>query len=376
MPDKHAIVSTSSSGIWKVCTPSVRLGLTVPEEDRSAYAEEGTKAHSICEAKLKKLLGIRTRVPKAPDPEMDVCTTEYRDFVEEEWNSLKAETPDADLYIEQMLDLSDWIPEGFGTSDAVVVSDTKLVVIDFKYGKGVMVNAEDNSQLRLYALGAWKKFGIMYDFSTVKTIIFQPRLGNISSEELALADLLEWGETYIKPKAQLAYDGEGEFVVGEHCRFCRAGAVCRARAEQAFQIINHDKVEPPLLSDEEIPPILDKLDSTEAWITAIRAYAKNKAINEGVKWEGYKLVEGRTQRKITDQVKALEAIEAAGFDAEEVTTLKLKGLTDLERIMTKAKFNEVLGAYVVKPKGEPTLVKEDDKRPEYNPVEEAFKEEI
>lgn len=376
MPDKHAIVGTSSSGIWTQCPRSVRLGLTVPEEDRSAYAEEGTKAHSICEAKLKKLLGVRTRVPKAADQEMETCTTEYRDFVEEEWNSLKSETPDADLYIEQMLDLSEWIPEGFGTSDAVIVSDTKLVVIDFKYGKGVMVNAENNPQLRLYALGAWKKFGIMYDFDSVKTIIFQPRLGNISSEDIALPDLLKWGDDYIKPRARLAYDGEGEFKVGEHCRFCRAGAVCRARAEQAFQIINHDKVDPPLLSDEEIPPILDKLDSTEAWISAIRAYAKNKAVNEGVKWEGYKLVEGRTQRKITDQVKALEALEKAGFDVEDVTTLKLKGLTDLERIMTKPKFNEVLADYVVKPKGEPTLVREDDKRPEYNPVQEVFKEDI
>lgn len=376
MPDKHAIVSASASGIWSQCPRSVRLGLTVPEEDRSAYAEEGTKAHSICEAKLKKLLKLRTRVPKATDPEMDECTTAYKDFVEEEWNALKAKTSDADLYVEQKLDLTDWVPEGFGTSDAVLVSDTELVVIDFKYGKGVRVNAENNPQLRLYALGAYKRFTMLYDFSEVKTIIFQPRLGNISSESISLNDLIDWGNDYIKPLAKMAYDGEGDFSVGEHCRFCRAAAVCRARAEEAFQIINHDKVEPPLLSDEEIPAILDKLDATESWITAIRAYAKNKAVNEGVKWEGYKLVEGRTQRKIVDQVKALEAIENAGFDVEDVTTLKLKGLSDLERIMTKAKFNEVLGAYVVKPKGEPTLVKNDDKRPEYNPVEEVFKEEI
>ena len=376
MPDKHGIVTPSASGIWGPCTRSVRLGLTVPMDDTSVYAEEGTKAHSICEAKLKKVLGVRTRVPKAIDPEMDECTTAYRDFVEEEWNALKSVTPDADLYIEQTLDLSDWIPEGFGTSDAVLVSDTNLVVIDFKYGKGVAVSAKENSQLRLYALGAYKKFSIMYDFDMVKTIIFQPRLNSITSEELPLKELLTWGEEYIKPRALMAFNGEGEFVVGDHCRFCRAAAVCRARAEEAFKIINHDKVEPPLLSDEEIPAILDKLDSTEAWITAIRAYAKNKAINDGVKWEGYKLVEGRTQRKIVDQVKALEAIENAGFDAEDVTTMKLKGLADLERIMTKAKFNEVLGQYVVKPKGEPTLVREDDKRPEYKPIEEAFKEEI
>ena len=369
-------MSPSNASIWTNCPPSVRLGLTVPEEDPGIYAAEGTKAHSICEAKLKKLLGKRTRVPKATDPEMEDCTTAYRDFVEEEWNALKAYTPDTDMFIEQELDLTEWIPEGIGTSDCVLVSDTVLEVIDFKYGKGVRVDAENNPQLRLYALGVAQRFSVMYDFDKVESVVFQPRLNHISKETIMLEDLLRWGDEVIKPKAQQAYKGEGEFSVGEHCRFCRAAAVCRARAEEAFKIVDHEKVDPPLLSDDEIPDILDKLDTAESWIAAIRAYAKSKAVNEGVKWRGYKLVEGRTQRRIADPIKAIEAIEAAGFDAEEVTTTKLKGLSDLERIMTKARFNEVLGEYIVKPKGEPVLVRESDKRAEYNPIEEAFKEDI
>lgn len=359
-----------------MCTPSMRLEQTLPDEGSSSYAAEGTIAHSIAEWKVKNLVEKDDERPAFFNDEMEECTDKYRDFIEEEWTALRAETKDALLLTEQELRFDDYVPEGFGTSDAVLISDRTLEVVDFKYGKGVPVVAEDNPQLRLYALGAYLKFSVLYDFDQVKTVIFQPRLDSVTSETLAVDELLNWAEEYVKPRAKMAFDGEGDYCVGEHCRFCKAAAICRARAEEAFKIIDHDKTDPPLLSPEEIPDILDKIPTAEAWIDAVKAYAREQAVHEGVKWRGYKLVEARTQRRITDQIAAANALEAEGYDKEEVTNTKLKGLTDLQRLLGKKKFEEVLGKYIEKPKGEPTLVPDSDKRPEYSQVEEVFKEEM
>lgn len=381
MPSKHAPLSASSSHRWLVCTPSMRLEQTIADDDTtSKYAVEGTLAHSICEWKvqhdvLKRKMG-RRRKPEALDDEMERCTEAYKDFVEEEWNALKIDTQDAILLVEQELRFDNYVPEGFGTSDAVLMSDKILEVIDFKYGKGVPVSAEENPQLRLYALGAYLSLGFLYDVDEVKTVIFQPRLDSITTETIKVEDLLDWAETYVKPRAKMAYEGKGEYKVGEHCRFCKAAAICRARAEEAFKIIDHDKTDPPLLSPDEIPDILDKIPTAEAWIDAVKAYARAQAVNEGVKWRGYKLVEARTQRRITDQIAATNALLADDYDLEDVTNTKLKGLTELQKLLGKKKFEEILGAFIEKPKGEPTLVPESDKRPEYNAIEEAFKEEM
>lgn len=375
MPDRHALLGASSAHIWGNCPPSARLCEDIPNIITS-FAKEGTQAHSICEALLRnKLLGEDCEIPQPADDEMATCTQAYADFVEEELNEAKAKTEDAKLFVEQELDFGEYVPEGFGTSDAVIISDDTLEVIDFKYGKGVPVNAVENPQLRLYALGAYLALGSLYDFAVVKTVVYQPRIDNISAEVLPLADLIEWAESYIKPRAELAFKGEGEFCVGEHCRFCRAGSTCRARVKEAFQIIDRSATNPDLISDDEIPGILDKLDNAEKWIDAIKKYAEAKALNEGYRWRGYKLVEGRSIRKITDPIKALEVLEQQGFDKEDVTTLKLKGITELEKLVGKGKFGEILGELVIKPKGAPTLVKETDKRPEYSLVEQAFKEE-
>lgn len=381
MPSSHALLSASASERWLNCPPSARLEATLPSET-SIYAEEGTRAHELCEYKLRLMLSKAANdeeyiLPPSfiPDEEMEEATDLYRDIVEEEFNAVKAVTPDATLVVEQKLDLSDYVPEGFGTSDAVIVGDDKLVVIDFKYGKGVPVSAIGNSQLRLYALGAYCALAPLYDFKTVKILVIQPRIDNISSEELSVDDLLAWGDEVIRPAASLAFSGDGEFKVGPHCRFCRASGICRAQAEVAFAVVDHEKVDPPLLSDDEIPSILDKLDDTESWIASIRKYAQERAI-AGTKWKGYKLVEARTMRKITDQIAAVDRLEEAGFSVEEVTNTKLKGLSELEKLCTKKRFNEILGDLVVKPQGAPTLVKESDKRPEYNALEEAFKEEV
>lgn len=376
MPSSHAMLSASSSHRWLVCTPSMRLEQTLPEEVDSSWAAEGTRAHGLAERKLRKILRQTKRIRHEDDEEMERCTDTYVDFVEEEWNVLKAKTKDAALLIEQMLEFDDYVPDGYGTADAVILSDTVLEVIDFKYGKGVPVNAKENPQLRLYALGAYLSFHTVFEFTEVKTVIYQPRLDLITSETISVDDLLKWGEEYVKPRAKMAYAGEGEYVVGDHCRFCKAAAICRARAEEAFKVIDHEQVDPPLLDDSEIPDILDKIPNAESWIEAIKAYARTKAVQEGVKWRGYKLVEARTQRRITDQIAASNAMEDAGYDKEDFTNTKLKGLTDLQKLLGKRKFEEILGGYIEKPKGDPTLVPESDKRPEYNPVEEAFKEEV
>ena len=370
----HALLSASSANRWLMCTPSMRLELTLPEEAESEYAKEGTLAHKLCETKLRKLKGERKRIAKVSDPEMDKYTEMYKDFVEEEWNAMKAETKDAQLLIEQKLEFGDYVPDGFGTSDAVLISDKTLEVIDFKYGKGVPVNAKGNPQLRLYALGAYMRFSLLYDFDMVKTVVFQPRLDSVSSESITPNDLIEWGNDVVKPRAALAFAGEGEYVVGDHCRFCRASAICRARAEAAFEVIDKADTDPALIDDSEIPRILDRIPNAESWIDSIKKYAQAKAI-EGQTWEGYKLVEARTQRKIENPVAALEALEIEGYDVEDVTNTKLKGLSDLTKLLGKKKFEEVLGQYIVKPQGDPVLVPESDPRPEFNPIENAFKEE-
>ena len=369
----HAMLGASSAHRWLVCTPSAKLESTLPEES-SPYAEEGTLAHSFAEQKLLALSEPREVI--CEDEEMDEATTKYAEFVAEEFAAAEVSSDYARLVVEQKLDFSDLVPGGFGTADAVIVSDHLLEVIDFKYGKGVPVSAENNPQLRLYALGAVYAIGSLYDFEKVKTVIFQPRIDNITTETLDLVELLDWGANYVAPRAKKAAKGKGDYVTGDHCRFCRAAGVCRARAEEAFKVIKKDKKLPPLLEDAEIPAILDVLDDTEKWIAAIRKYAHDKAVREGVKWEGYKLVEARTQRKIPDQLAALERLRKAGYSDEDVTNVKLKGITDLEKLLTKSKFSEVLGDLVVKPLGEPTLVKESDKRPEFNPLENAFKEDI
>lgn len=380
MPDMHSELGASKAHRFLVCTPSAKLEASLPDAPSSQYAEEGTLAHSIAEWKIKKyVMGGKELEGTCPEPsteEMDRCTDMYKDFVEEELNALRVETPDAMLLTEQRLRFDDYVPDGFGTADAVIVSDETLEVIDFKYGKGVPVNAQDNPQLRLYALGAYLNFSILYDFSKVKTVIFQPRLDAVTSETIKVEDLLDWAENYVKPRALMASKGEGEYVVGEHCRFCKAAAICRARAEEAFKVIDHEQTDPPLLSPDEIPDILDKIPTAEAWIDAVKAYAREQAVHEGVKWRGYKLVEARTQRRITDPLAATNVLLDSGYELEDFTNTKLKGLTDLQKLLGKKKFDEYLGQFIEKPKGEPTLVPESDKRPEYSQVEEVFKEEM
>lgn len=376
MPSEHSLLGGSNAVIYLACPPSARLGAQFPEET-SPYAEEGTRAHALCERKLLKAIGAKKlpAIDFEPDDEMEECSDNYVAFVMAEYEEALKTTRDTEIRVEQKVDFSEYVPEGFGTADCLIVSDDLLEIVDFKYGKGVPVEAEGNPQLRLYALGAINEVGDLYAFQEVKMTIFQPRIDHTNSATMGVDDLIQWGNSYVKPRAELAFKGEGEFCVGEHCRFCKAGAVCKARVKEAFEIVEHEPVSPTIIPDEEIPALLDKLDNAKKWIAALEDYAQERAIRDGVRWDGYKLVESRTQRKITDPVKALDILEDAGYDVNDVTTLKLKGITELEKIVSKKKFNELLGELVEKPVGAPVLVKESDKRPEITLVELAFKEE-
>lgn len=379
MPELHAplYASPSAAHRWTACTPAPRLEMQFAAST-STYAEEGTKAHAMAEAKLLKLRGDNLSKENLDalayeDADMDEYTTQYKDFVEEELNAAKAIDPAANLLIEQQFTLGDYVPEGFGTSDAVIVTDKVLTVIDFKYGKGVPVDADHNPQLMLYALGSYLALSSWNEFTDVRMIIFQPRIGNITDFSMSVEELLDWAENVLKIKAQLAREGKGEFVVGDHCKFCRAGAVCKARMESIFPVMEHDQVLAPVLKDEEIPELLSQFDAVRSWMDAVEDYAQAKAINEGYNWPGYKLVEARTVRKIPDQLKAMHRLQEAGFSKDEFTNVKLKGIGELEKLVGKTQFKNILGDLVIKPTGAPTLVKDSDKRPAITSAELAFK---
>ena len=369
MPDKHAVLSASSSERWINCPPSARLCERVDDKP-SSYAAEGTVAHAKAEEKLRnwKEGHPRKRV-KCPNGEMDEATTDYRDYVIEIFNAEKKKCNITDLYIEVQLDLNKWIAEGFGTSDAVVVSDNCLHVIDFKYGAGVPVSAEHNSQLMLYAAGAMDMYECLYDFDTIMLHIFQPRMGNISEWELTTEELNKWLEEVVRPQAILAWNGQGEHNPGAWCRFCKVSATCKARAKANMAVAAEDKrLDGMLLSDKEIATLLPQLPEIQKWCKDLQDYALQEAMN-GTAYDGYKVVEGRSLRKIADERTALQKLEDAGYQREAVTVTKLNTITNLEKLLGKKQFTEIMGDTVYKPPGAPTLVPESDKRP---PIKEAL----
>lgn len=305
------------------------------------------------------------------DEEMEECTDDYVTYVLETMSRIRDEHGKPDIYIEQKVDFSRWVPEGFGYADCIIVSEGTVSVIDLKYGTGVEVDAEWNPQFLLYALGTVDFLDFICDVREVTVIAFQPRLKGVSSFTLTKDELLDWAEETLRPKAELAYSGEGEFNAGEHCRFCRAKTCCRKRAERNLELARYDFAPPEELSNLEIASILAKADELASWVKDISQYALEKAI-EGERFEGWKLVAGRSVRKYTDEDKVAEAAVAAGFDPYERSVL---GVTAMEKLMGKKRFGEVLGSLVVKPKGKPTLVPESDKRPAVDTAAEDFKKE-
>ena len=363
MPEsKHALLSASSSHRWLNCNPSARLELEFADSESEA-ASEGTAAHALCEHKLRKTLKMRSKKPvsRFDCDEMDACTDGYVEFVMEAIEEAKRDCGDPLVLIEQKLDFSCYVPDGFGTGDCLIVADKRLHVIDFKYGQGVLVDATENPQMMLYALGALRLFDSLYDIETVSMTIYQPRRENVSTWTIPVADLMEWTENTLVPKAALAFKGEGEYIPGSWCTFCRAAVKCRARAEAKLKLARYEFALPPLLTDAEIEDILTRLDDLTKWANEISAYALDAAVNHGKEWRGFKLVESRSNRKYTDEAAVIEAARAAGY--HDVFKKSLIPITEMERLMGRTTFHELLGDLIVKPQGRPTLVPISDKRP-------------
>lgn len=361
-PKTHAVLSASSSHRWLRCTPSARLEQEF-EDRASTAAAEGTAAHALAEHKLRRALKMRSKKPVSEFDcdEMDGYTDDYVAFVLEQLEQTKQFCHDPQILIEQRLDFSCYVPDGFGTGDCLIISDKLLHIIDFKYGQGVLVEAEENPQMMLYALGALRLFDHLYDIEEVSMSIFQPRRENVSTWTISVADLMDWAEAILKPKAELAYKGEGEYISGAWCTFCKAAVKCRARAEQKLQLVQYEFAMPPLLTDAEIEDILSWLGDLTRWANEIIAYAQDAAINHGKQWHGFKLVESRTNRKYTDEEAVIEATKAAGYT--DIFKKSLIPITEMEKLMGKKIFKEVLGGWVIKPQGKPTLVPASDKRP-------------
>lgn len=373
MPDKHAVLSASSSHRWLNCPPSAQLERTYENKTTTA-AEESTAAHALCEYKLRKALGNAPEkhpVSEYDSQEMEDFTNDYVSYVMEQLNIAKQTCPDTLVMIEQRLDFSQYVPDGFGTGDCLIIADDTLHIIDFKYGLGVLVEAEDNPQMMLYALGALSVYDSIYDIKNVSMTIFQPRRENISTWTITVEELLDWAENELRPKAELAAKGEGEFCAGEWCTFCRAKVKCRARAEACLKLAQYDFRLPPELDDMEIEVILESLDRLTSWANDIKEYALDSAL-QGRQWEKFKLVEGRSVRKYTDEEKVAEAVKSAGYDPYE---RKVLGITAMTKLLGKSKFEEVLNGLIHKPQGKPTLVPLSDKRPPMNTAQNDFKEE-
>ncbi len=361
----HAVLSASGSHRWLNCTPSARLELEF-ENTGSEAAREGTAAHALCEHKLKRALHMRSRRPASDydSDEMEECTDAYVDFVMEQYEAAKQVCEDPVILIEQRLDFSCYVPDGFGTGDCLIISDDRLHIIDFKYGMGVLVEAEGNPQMKLYALGALAVYDALYDIREVSMTIFQPRRENVSTWTIPVEALKAWAENELKPRAKMAYDGEGEYLPGEWCTFCRAAVRCRARAEEKLKLAQTEFRMPPLLTDAEIEDILAVLPYLTKWANEIAAYALDAALNHGKEWNGFKVVEGRSVRKYRDEAAVAEAAKEAGY--KDIYRQSLIPLTEMQRLMGKDKFEEILGGLITKAPGRPTLVPKSDKRPAMN----------
>ena len=371
----HAYLSASASHRWMACPPSARL--CAQEDDRtSEYAIQGSCAHELGQFLVEQALGRECRDPTEDltyyNAEMQEAAEAYRDFVMEQVNAAKDLCREPLVCVEQTLDYSKWVQHGYGTGDCVIVADGMLHVIDLKFGVGILVSADHNSQLMCYALGALDTFGCLYDFDRVRLSIFQPRRDNVDTWETSKAELLRWAEEVLAPVARLAYKGEGEFKAGDHCQFCKVKATCRKRAEYAMELARFDFTDPPTLDEDEIAGILPRIDTLVSWAEDVKAWALQQALS-GVTYPGWKLVEGRSNRKYSDEAAVAAVVTKAGFDPFEK---KLLGITAMTRQLGKKRFDELLSGLIVKPQGKPVLVPETDKRPVFNTAADDFKEEI
>lgn len=373
---KHARLSPSAAFRWMECTkaPSLEAGI---KDQPSPYAQEGTQAHAVAEYEARKAVGlpVPAKAPEA-DPEMQEAADIYAAYIKETFLAAKEACADAVIETETRLDLTKWIPEGFGTADCLIVADGTLHVIDFKYGKGVLVEAEGNKQMQIYALGALAWADMIYDVDKVKMTIIQPRLNGTSSAEVASYELKQWGDVELGPIAALAYNGGGEFKPGEDtCRFCKAAGSCKARADYFVRLF--DENEDATLSPVEAGEILSRAAGMKDWLARLEEHVKDACL-AGTEIPGWKIVEGRTRRQYTDEAEIEKRLRAKKYKVSEIYEKKLLGITKMEKLIGKKKMDEIIGDLIEKPQGSPTLVPESDKRPAWAPEEEtiaAFDEE-
>ena len=362
MSRAHAFLSASAAHRWIACPPSAKLQEKY-EDKGSEYAAQGTDAHTLAEWKARYQLGDIQPDPRPGlqyyDQEMEDATDQYAVYIAETIAESRKTCSDPCVMIEQRVDFSRWVPEGFGTADAVIAGDGHLWITDLKYGTGVEVPAENNPQVSCYALGCLELLDDLYNISTITLQIFQPRRSNVSEWTVSKDELLKWAEETLRPAAKLASAGKGKYCPGDHCRFCKARHECRARADAQMKLMRYDFELPPTLTDEEIEDILGQVDHLISWAEDIKTFALESAIG-GKHWNGYKLVEGRSVRRYTDEDAVAKAVLADGKDPYE---RKVLGITAMTQLLGRKHFDEVLGGLIEKPRGKATLVPESDKRP-------------
>lgn len=366
----HAKLSASGAKQWLNCPPSIKASEGIGDKT-STFAEEGTFAHELSELYFKNKFETLTDFEfnktfsnyqhnEYYNEELREYVEQYVDMVEELYNAALARDKDVVTLFETRLDLGKYVPDSFGTGDVIIFSGGVLEIIDLKYGKGVEVSATNNPQLRLYGLGAYELLNMIYDIHTVRMTIIQPRLENYSTEEIQIKDLVEWGLDYVKPRAELAYIGKGEFKAGEHCRFCKIKHSCRERAAYMQDVPNKPA---HLLSDNEIAELLYKLPDIKKWADEVESYALDQMAEHAKSYPGWKLVEGRSRRVMTDEQSIKDILVKEGYKPENITETKLLSITKLEKLIGKKSFSNIAGDYIKKPQGKLTIAKTSDKRP-------------
>lgn len=380
-PIKHALLGASSAARWIACTPSARATEGLPDQE-STYAAEGTRAHEVCEKALRYKLAkweagkpfdlLSDWAQQSMPTEMFNAANQYVSFLHDQWVGFSCRPG---VFIEQEVDVSRWVPGGFGTCDCLMIGGGLLHIIDFKYGQGVPVSPVRNPQLMYYALGAYALFDGLESIDTVRMSIVQPRIQEEPETwELPLSDLLSWAREVLQPAAEMAWRGEGTFCPGEHCRFCKAHPGCRGWQEKYGPLAGFEPLpQPAALSDEELGEWLQKVEGLAAYARELEDYAQT-ALLEGRTLPGWKLVQGRSTRKWTDQDAAFRQMEADGIDEAMLYTRTPISLTAAEKMLGKKKFAEVMSAFITRAPGAPKLAKDSDPRPAYDRLE-GFKPE-
>lgn len=358
----HALLSASSSDRWLHCPPSA-LAAAGYKNETTEFAREGTLAHEVAEIYAR---GEQTAPGKEITQEMIDHASDYRDYIHEQIRRV-----DAVVMLEQRVDFSEWVPDGFGTADCIILQGDTMDVIDYKYGKGVAVSAEDNPQMKLYGLGALNEFGFAWEVEKIRLHIFQPRIGNVSVYELTADALLDWAEKVVKPTAELAAQGKGKYNAGLWCRFCPHAGRCRQLTQICTEQINAHglRAKLPVLASFEVAEILELEPLINIWLKRVKDQALNTMLHGG-EVPGHKVVAGRGSRTWADDLEAAKVLEAAGYDREQITETKLLTVAQMEKALGKKKVAELVGGHILTHSGAPVIAPATDKRPAYNPADE------